>query len=124
MRDRTLAAGYGAAASRARLWLVLVLLVLVAAPTCAQQAEPEGALKQAVKELKEKASKHPVRVIAEAQPADEGKLIEAAQKAGATEVQSLGSGLVVMVVTADQLDRVVGTGLVRSIQEDVPRGTY
>jgi hypothetical protein len=124
MRERSGFAALDTAASRTRAWLALGLLILVAAPTCAQQPEPEGALKQSVSELREKAAKHPVRVIAEAQPTDEGKLIEAAQKAGATDVQSLGSGLVLMVVTAPALDRVMATGLVRNIQEDVPRGTY
>lgn len=102
---------------------------------CEAQDMPESTLDETVTNLKAKASDAPVRVIVKveatagdptsAAQVSKTEILETMQSAGVTEIQSIeGQPLMVLELTAEQLDHLLATGLVESIQEDEPEGLY
>ncbi len=118
------------------LWPLLTVWVgSLPTPENSVHARSDQELTESVSILKEKASVGMVRVIVKIRPlldrtgtpADANQPLESAKSSVATVMRQAGvpvveplegQPLIVMELTAEQLDRLVATGLVESIQED------
>ena len=102
---------------------------------CNAQQMPNKALTDTIRDLKSKASDRPVRVIVKVRPAAsedassaedvKAELTNVMRNAGTAQVESIeGQPLLVMELSADQLDHLLASGLVQSVQEDKAEGLY
>lgn len=106
-----------------------------------ERSMPDTTVEQGAAALKDKASASPmnmVRVIIEVQsrpgdPADtsnalvqsKAELADIMRRAGAALVQPIeGTPLIVMELSASQIDLLVSSGLVHRLQEDRPEGLF
>ena len=112
-------------------FFVMVTLV----PACNAQQMPEQSLADTIDALKTKASDRPVRVLVKvkSEPAgdisaaaeNKSRLTEIMRQAGAYQVEPIeGQPLLVMELSADQLDKLLASELVEAVQEDKPEGLY
>ena len=127
----------------AGLLAVAIGLSLLACEALAhsEQSMPDTTVEQRAAALKDKASASPmnmVRVIIEVQsrsgnPADtsnalmqsKAELADIMRRAGAALVQPIeGTPLIVMELSASQIDLLVSSGLVHTLQEDRPEGLF
>lgn len=127
----------------AGLLAVAIGLSLLACEALAhsEQSMPDTTVEQGAAALKDKASASPmnmVRVIIEVQsrsgdPADtsnalmqsKAELADIMRRAGAALVQPIeGTPLIVMELSASQIDLLVSSGLVHTLQEDRPEGLF
>jgi len=95
----------------------------------------QEALAETINELKAKAATTPVRVIVRL-GVDEfdgdlfvcnakARLTEIMKKAGVTQIEAIeGQPMMVMELTADQLDHLLASGFVEFVQEDKIEGLY
>lgn len=117
--------------------LVLAGIVSVAsvASACTAQDMQNEALSKSIQELKAKAANTPVRVIVRLQPdatdagvdAPQGKaeLTKIMLAVGVSQIDEIkGQPLLVMELTASQLDQLLASGMVLSVQEDKIEGLY
>ncbi|CUS31335.1 hypothetical protein [Candidatus Nitrospira nitrificans] len=110
------------------MWVLLTILIVFASmPERSSHAMSAQELTKSVSILKKKAGSGMVRVIVKVRPSSAQREIESAKaniakvmrQEGAPVVEPLeGQPLIVMELSADQLDRLIATGLVESIQED------
>ena len=119
-----------------RLFALLLLAMIAVTSTvsaCSSSDMADDSLAKTVDELKAKAEDAPVRVIVKVEPENDAqdasastakaKLNAFMQAAGVTQIQPIeGQPLIVMELTADQLDRLLASGMVLSMQEDIPVG--
>lgn len=115
-------------------WAYLIVAIALI-PACLAQNMPDTSLTETITELKAKAADRPVRVIVQLKtaPADQAYTVENAKAAlarsmhevGVLQVDSIeGQPLMVMELTAEQLDHLAASDLVKAIQEDKPEGLY
>jgi hypothetical protein len=119
------------------------LLLGTVIPACMAQHKSNEVLAQAVNDLKAKASNGLVRLIVRVQPDPsqpapsdaharaqavedaKAQLVRVMRNANAALVAPIKSQpLIVMELSAPQLDQLVATGLVEAIQEDRPERAY
>jgi hypothetical protein len=129
--------------SGALLAAALAVLVGILSPIEAICANQGQALTNSIAELKAKAGTGTVRVIARLHPdpraapptnaketehaiaQSQAALVNALRQEGAAVAEPIiGQPFVVLELTAPQLDRLMATGLVESIEEDRIGGTY
>ncbi len=120
------------ASVRKMVMTVVFNLLAYTVLACPVQSVSDDSFAENVSELKAKAqtSGKLVRVIVEVRPTPtvkdaKAQLTETMRRAGVILVQPIeGTALIVMELSAQQIDRLLSTGMVQMLQEDKPEPSF